>query len=202
VLSHDALERMWADAPVCLKCRRLVIWLPPPEFAPEGAAYMRRNAEHIARFNGEPVGAVTTKRHWEGRFRRARREFEKDQALQMVVSTRRKGDAPMVGMINFTHFMRGPFQACFLGVSLDKDHEGQGKMKEALQRAIRFIFDEVGLHRIMGNTVPANTRSQNMLLSLGFKLEGRGEKYLYLGGKWRDHLMFALTDPKHPGPTQ
>jgi ribosomal-protein-alanine N-acetyltransferase len=64
-------------------------------------------------------------------------------------------------------------------------------MAEALEAGIQYMFLEKGLHRIQANVVPSNDRSIRLLERLGFKLEGRHEKYLKIQGRWQDHLSFA-----------
>jgi len=44
---------------------------------------------------------------------------------------------------------RGAFHACYLGYKIDHAYEGKGLMYEALEVAIRYIFEELRLHRIM-----------------------------------------------------
>jgi [ribosomal protein S5]-alanine N-acetyltransferase len=39
---------------------------------------------------------------------------------------------------------------------------------------------------------PENERSIGLLRSLGFSEEGYARRYLKIGGRWRDHVLFAL----------
>ncbi|WP_338941435.1 GNAT family N-acetyltransferase [Paraburkholderia sp. 22B1P] len=100
----------------------------------------------------------------------------------------------MVGDCNFTNIVRGPFQACHLGFSLAKRFEGQGLMREALTSAITYIFDEIGLHRIMANIRPENVRSARLLERLGFEREGLARSYLKINGVWADHVLTSLIN--------
>jgi len=52
----------------------------------------------------------------------------------------------------------------------------------------------MNLHRIMANYVPTNERSASVLKKLGFQVEGYARDYLYLNGKWRDHILTSLTN--------
>ncbi|WP_106286120.1 GNAT family N-acetyltransferase [Paraburkholderia sp. BL25I1N1] len=107
------------------------------------------------------------------------------------------GTGEIVGDCNFTNIVRGPFQACHLGFSLAKRFEGQGLMREALTSAITYIFDEIGLHRIMANFRPENFRSERLLKRLGFEREGLARSYLRINGVWADHV---LTSRINQGP--
>ncbi|ADG19349.1 Ribosomal-protein-alanine N-acetyltransferase [Paraburkholderia atlantica] len=104
------------------------------------------------------------------------------------------GTGELVGECNFTNIVRGPFQACHLGFSLAKRCEGQGLMREALTAAITYIFDEIGLHRIMANFRPENVRSEQLLKRLGFEREGLARSYLRINGVWADHVLTSLIN--------
>lgn len=51
----------------------------------------------------------------------------------------------------------------------------------------------IGLHRIEIAIRPENTNSLAVVRKLGFRLEGRRERYMHVNGEWRDHDMFVLT---------
>ncbi|NUX53780.1 GNAT family N-acetyltransferase [Paraburkholderia youngii] len=104
------------------------------------------------------------------------------------------GTGEIVGECNFTNIVRGPFQACHLGFSLAKRFEGQGLMREALSSAITYIFDEIGLHRLMANFRPENVRSEQLLKRLGFEREGLARSYLRINGVWVDHVLTSLIN--------
>jgi [ribosomal protein S5]-alanine N-acetyltransferase len=95
----------------------------------------------------------------------------------------------MLGECNFTNIVRGPFQACHLGFSIDQAAQGQGLMQEALESAIDFAFTRGQLHRIMANYRPENLRSGQLLRRLNFEEEGRARAYLKIAGEWRDHIL-------------
>ncbi|WP_065188028.1 GNAT family N-acetyltransferase [Shewanella woodyi] len=104
-------------------------------------------------------------------------------------------NGPILGVCNFTNIVRGPFQACYLGYSVDKALEGQGVMREILEAGINYIFKELKLHRIMANYIPDNTRSGHLLSSLGFEKEGVAKAYLKINGRWQDHLLTSKLNP-------
>ena len=41
--------------------------------------------------------------------------------------------------------------------------------------------------------MPRNAPSLRVLAKLGFRREGRAERYLQIAGAWEDHEIFALT---------
>ncbi|HEY0792758.1 MAG TPA: ribosomal protein S5-alanine N-acetyltransferase [Chthoniobacterales bacterium] len=104
----------------------------------------------------------------------------------------------IVGAIGFSNFVRGAFQACYLGYSLDQAYEGQGCMREALEGAIPYVFNELRLHRIMASYMPRNQRSGGLLRRLGFEVEGYARAYLQINGLWEDHILTSLTNRDLP----
>lgn len=106
-----------------------------------------------------------------------------------------KMDRVLVGQISFSQIIRGPFQSCFLGYSLDKDYLNLGLMTEGLTQGIRIVFDEGNLHRIEANIMPRNYPSLRVVEKLGFKSEGLARKYLKINGVWEDHNHMVLLNP-------
>jgi ribosomal-protein-alanine N-acetyltransferase len=117
------------------------------------------------------------------------RQIAEGSALYLVVH--RTDDDLIVGECNFSNIIRGPFQACYLGFSVDQQEEGRGLMYWALQASIDHVFRELGLHRIMANYCPENLRSAALLARLGFAREGLAQAYLKINGAWRDHVLTA-----------
>ena len=67
-------------------------------------------------------------------------------------------------------------------------------MFEAVQCGLKFAFDEMNIHRVMANYMPTNKRSGALLRRLGFTEEGFARDYLFLNGRWCDHVMMALVN--------
>lgn len=101
----------------------------------------------------------------------------------------------IIAQCAFSNIVRGAFGACHLGYAVDGEHEGRGLMREVLQAAIDYAFGEMGLHRIMANYMPRNTRSEQLLLRLGFQKEGYAKSYLRINGRWEDHVLTSLINP-------
>ncbi len=67
--------------------------------------------------------------------------------------------------------------------------------------AIELAFKELGLHRLEANIQPGNLASIALVKRLGFKQEGYSQRYLKIGGEWRDHERWALlADSACPPP--
>lgn len=99
-------------------------------------------------------------------------------------------DDKLIGKIKISNIVYGVFKNGIIGYSMDKDYQGRGYMKEALNLALRYARDELELHRLEASVLVDNKRSKNVLTSCGFKEVGLNEKYLFINGGWRDHLTF------------
>jgi [ribosomal protein S5]-alanine N-acetyltransferase len=105
----------------------------------------------------------------------------------------------VIGHLRFSQIFRGPFQSAMLGYAIDAEYEGEGLMREALRAALDDVFSQrVWLHRVQANTLVHNNRSLDLLERLGFVREGLSPRYLFVNGKWRDHVLTALINPHWP----
>ena len=98
----------------------------------------------------------------------------------------------IVGVINISEIALGAFQSAYLGYYGMAHSSRKGYMSVALQMAIDLAFKELGLHRLEANIQPGNLPSIALVKRLGFKQEGYSERYLKIGGEWRDHERWAL----------
>jgi ribosomal-protein-alanine N-acetyltransferase len=118
-------------------------------------------------------------------------DYENRKCLNLVFTL--KNESKIIGSINFTNFIFGVFEACYLGFSLDHAHQGKGLMYESLNKSISYVREEYGMHRIMANYLPGNIRSSKTLESLGFVKEGYAQSYLKINGIWQDHVLNSLV---------
>jgi [ribosomal protein S5]-alanine N-acetyltransferase len=101
-------------------------------------------------------------------------------------------DGAIVGMININEIVRATFQSGYLGYSAVAAYAGQGYMREGLELVLARAFTELGLHRLEANIQPDNQASIALVRGAGFVREGFSERYLKLGGRWRDHERWAI----------
>ncbi len=128
------------------------------------------------------------------RIESAQSDYDARKCLQLVFTL--KDEHKIVGSINFTNFIFGVFQACYLGFSLDPAYQGKGLMHEALKASLNYVQANYGFHRIMANHLPDNARSSKTLARLGFVKEGYAHSYLKINGVWQDHVLNSLILPE------
>lgn len=162
--------------------------------APLLAEFFRRNDAHLRPWDPPRPRGVTEAGFWQAEAARAAEDFRDGAVVRWLMFLH--GDASrVVGRVNYTQMVRGPFQSCMLGYAIDREVEGQGLMYEALQATLAHAFGDLRLHRVQANHLPENSRSARLLQRLGFRVEGMARDYLFINGAWRDHVLNALTNP-------
>lgn len=109
------------------------------------------------------------------------------------------GEQPrFVGQVTVSGITKG--SACWaqIGYWVDPEWAGRGIIPTAVAMASDYCFAELRLHRIEIAIRPENTNSLAVVRKLGFRYEGRRERYMHVDGGWRDHDMFVLTAEEVP----
>jgi len=109
-----------------------------------------------------------------------------------VLLVRRREDDAIAGYFQLSQIVRGGFQNAYLGYAAVAEHAGNGYMREGMGLLLRWAFAEQGLHRLEANIQPGNEGSIALVRGAGFVKEGYSERYLKLGGRWRDHERWAI----------
>ncbi|MDX2320021.1 MAG: ribosomal protein S5-alanine N-acetyltransferase [Moritella sp.] len=170
--------------------KRLVIRVAMASDAEKLCQYYVRNQLHLSPWEPKRSDAYYTLRWWQLRIAQIHAEFNDASAISFIAMTPDKSE--IVAVANFSNIIQGVFKSCYLGYSIAKAHEGQGLMVEFLQTCLGFMFENVGLNRVMANYIPVNERSGALLQRLGFEREGYARKYLKIAGSWQDHVLTAL----------
>lgn len=148
------------------------------------------------RLHGRWISAPATRaafRAYLARFATARRG-----ARHIGFVAARVEDGALVGVLNFSEIVRGPFENAYLGYYAFAPHAGQGYMTEALALALDVAYGALALHRVEVNVQPENARSIELVLRVGFSHEGHSRRYVKIGGRWRDHVRFAMLAEDWP----
>ncbi len=84
---------------------------------------------------------------------------------------------------------------CEVGYCLGAGFWNKGIMTEALEAVIRFLFDEVGMHRIMAKHNEHNPASGEVMKKCHMLYEGRlKEYYPNKDGSYSDSLMYGIVN--------
>jgi ribosomal-protein-alanine N-acetyltransferase len=170
---------------------RLRLEMPGPEAAAAILAHHRENREHLAPWEPDIGDDRDNVAFWEERLARSLRERDEGVSLRLFVYT--KDDGRMVGVCNFTRFVRGPLLSCLVGYHIDRNEQGKGFATEALRAACDHVITKMGITRIEATHDAENARSGRVLAKAGFVVEGFAKGFLATRGQWRDHVLMALV---------
>lgn len=177
---------------VVLKGRRCLLRLAQAHDAKALGQFYQDNQEHLAPWEPVMPKDFLLESFWATKIEDMHREFRENRTKKFLLFL--SDNKTLIGMINFSRIERGIFQCCGLGYKISKDYQGQGLMKEGLEVAIDYIFNQCNFHRIEANFIPSNSRSEKLLRALGFEKEGYAKNYLKIAGVWQDHVLNSLTN--------
>lgn len=175
-----------------LKGQSIDLRILTPEHDEKMLDYYIRNKEYLKDF--EPtreIGFYTLEEQ---------REILKDNYKQYLNGTAMnfglfKKDR-LIGRLQCSNIVEGIFKNGVIGYSIDKNFQGKGYMKEALELFLKYAFEELGLHRVEASTLVYNIKSQKVLERCGFIKLGLNKEYLYINGQWQDHISFYKIKKK------
>ncbi|MCC7322094.1 MAG: GNAT family N-acetyltransferase [Rubellimicrobium sp.] len=149
----------------------------------------------------EPVWADDhlSRRAFSNRVYWAQRSIAAGTALPLFLI--RGGDGALLGAITLDNIRRGPAQAGTAGYWIGAPFARQGYMREALNAVVHHAFHALDLSRIEAGCLPENAPSRRLLEGSGFKYEGVAQSYLQIGGRWRNHVLYANLRPDRRGRT-
>ncbi|MEW8954948.1 GNAT family N-acetyltransferase [Clostridium sp.] len=172
-----------------IKGRKVTLNLLTPEYTKEVLEYCIRNKDHLKDFEPLRDESFYT---IEVQKRILIENFKQYlNGISMNFGIFKEGK--LIGKIQLSNIINGIFKSAFIGYSLDKDEQGHGYMRDAVETIIEYAFYDLGLHRIEASTLINNVRSQNVLKACGFVDLGINKNYLYINGGWEDHITFYKT---------
>jgi len=154
--------------------------------------YYLMNTEHLIHWEPLRESGYHDASNWAERL--VQRDLEQQEGRSAYFVACRSGTDDIIAICNLTGIVHGVFQAGYMGYSIAKDYQGQGKMKKLCRYVIDFAFSDLKLNRIMANYMPNNMRSEILLKSLGFEVEGTAKSYLKINGQWEDHILTSLLN--------
>ncbi len=180
-----------------LESARLLIEMPTLPDAERVRSFYERNRDFFHFWEPDHGEHIYTREFWQTVLPSYREEFERGQAVRVVL--RRKDDlrGPIIGFIHYTQMIGGALMSCSFGCNLDAAAEGKGYMTEAARAMMEYLFGELQVHRINATYMPSNLRSMRLMRRLGFTVEGYAKDYLFVNGCWRDHVISSVVNPAH-----
>jgi len=182
------LERM-----VQMSEQRIYVRFPEEADAAELAEMNKRNRTFFEQFSPSTPEAFYTEEHQLQLVIKSKTDRMEDRRYSFVIC--HKDDDRIIGSITLSFVARGPLQSCMIGYSLDQANNGKGYMTDAVKLVVKYAFEELKFHRIVGEVSPNNPGSIRVLEKAGFHKEGIARSNLLVNGKWEDHQVLAIINP-------
>ncbi len=99
----------------------------------------------------------------------------------------------LVGGISLADIRLGNRRSADLGYWVGAPFIRQGIAKRSVSGLLDHAFGRLELNRLEAACQPGNTASRALLNACGFTMEGVARDYLKIGGRWRDHEIWATT---------
>ncbi|NLE15416.1 MAG: GNAT family N-acetyltransferase [Spirochaetales bacterium] len=100
----------------------------------------------------------------------------------------------VVGTVFLNHIVWGASLSAKIGYSIDHRLWRQGYGTEAVSSVVSYAFEHMELHRLEAHIMSSNEASRRLVTRLGFLDEGVCRGYLFLNGRWEDHIRYALCN--------
>ena len=114
---------------------------------------------------------------------------------RVFFAIRKIGAEPIVGYVQIVN-IDALHHSATLGMRIGEAAErGQGYGRDALHLTIRYCWNHLNLSRLQLSVYGTNERAIRLYQSLGFEIEGRLRKALYVDGQWIDVVLMALMRP-------
>lgn len=79
-----------------------------------------------------------------------------------------------------------------IGYAFDREHWGNGYAVEAVKAIVEYLFEQIGVTRIMGMLHPDNVASAMVLERTGFLFEGHTRKSFWVGDEVSDDHIYGM----------
>ena len=166
---------------------RLWLILSHPSLSGAVTEYFIRNREFLQETEPFHTEEFFTLPYQEGDMKRAMEEAANNVGARFWLIPK-ETPGIIIGMVALNNIIWGSFRSCFLSYRLDKLEINRGYMTEAVKKCIEIAFRELKLHRLEANVMPRNKPSRRVMEKLDFHYEGLALRYLYINGKWEDHM--------------
>ncbi|GIO96047.1 aminoglycoside N(6')-acetyltransferase [Paenibacillus lautus] len=81
-----------------------------------------------------------------------------------------------------------------LGFAILPDYSGQGYGSEAAKLLLKFAFEQLKAHKVVGMCNSQNTRSAALMEHIGMTKEAVFKEELFWNGKWADQFYYSILE--------
>jgi ribosomal-protein-serine acetyltransferase len=148
-------------------------------------ALIERNRAHLSRWL--PWAEQQTLDGTQAYIRMSRKQLADNEGFQAAITERGR----IIGSIGF-HRVDWLHRGTGIGYWLDADAQGRGTMTLAVTALLDFAFQAWRLNRVEIRAAVENRRSRAIPERLGFQLEGTLRQAEFVGGRYLDHVVYAM----------
>jgi ribosomal-protein-alanine N-acetyltransferase len=164
------MNKMVLDIPTRIETERLYLRCYEPGDGPWYYAMSQRNRAHLARYEADnPARSLQSEEEAEALMGDLAADWAARLAFFLGAFDRAGGEFVAQIYIGPVNWGLPEFT---IGYFVDRDHEGQGFVTEAVRESLRFIFERLGAHRVCAECDDTNLRSARVLERCGFVREG------------------------------
>lgn len=174
-----------------LNTQRLLLQVEDSTKAPDVLAFYLKNRELFERFEPTRPDNFYTLDYQAAVMNYEYQATLKGKALRYYLYLKEEPDI-IIGSVNFSQLMHGPFSRASIGYKLDSGYHGNGYAFEACQAAVSVIFSNYKIHRLDARVAPENVPSIKLLERLGFVYEGIEYQGVEVKGTFKDHYRYGL----------
>jgi RimJ/RimL family protein N-acetyltransferase len=172
-----------------LETTRLI--LRPFESRDIAAFSAYRSDENIARYQGwdAPYSLEQAEKFVEEM--QAVTPGELGQWFQLALEL--KNNTVLIGDVAFKVLKNNRLTA-EIGMTLAADYHNQGFGVEAVTEMVRYLFEDLEMHRVIANCDPQNHTAYRLLEKVGLRREGDFVESLWYKGYWASEYWYAILD--------
>lgn len=154
--------------------------------------------EYVKALNNEEVIGLTESRYRTWNLKEAKVYVQKMANIpgqSLLVGIFIKNEKRHIGNIRLHSFSEFNKRAEIGILIWDQNEWGKGYATEALEVLIKYMFKNLGLHKICAEYYSQNLSSQKIFKKLGFKKEGTFKDHFLVNGKYIDAIRIAKFNP-------
>ena len=106
-----------------------------------------------------------------------------------------KGESKMFGSVGLWRFEKEHFRA-EIGYAMMPEYNGKGYMTEAIQAVLKYGFETLGVHSVIGCASPENKKSIATLERNNFVREAYFKENFFWEGKFLDSVVYTILAPQ------
>ncbi len=152
-----------------------------------------QNRRFLAPFEPSWSDLDLTRRAYDGLVRRSLRQARRGGEYSFLLFDISASDETLIGGLTLSNVRYRAARHANLGYWMGAEHAGKGQMSRAVALCLPFAFEYLNLRRLQAACLPHNKPSRRVLEKNGFIEEGFAEQYLQINGKWRDHVLYGLS---------